>query len=148
MTVAEFLEARIAEDEAAARRCAEAFPGSWDVEDRGYRAHVVCDEPYFHHVSELDERHTNVEHLGGALQMIAEFNPARVLAECAAKRAILRRHATITVWPDGTGGAKYYYGSKKVCASCDERTQTPCPTIGLLAAVYSDHPDYDKDWAL
>lgn len=98
MTLAEFLEARIAEDEMA------------------------------------------------AYDRMGEREGDRTLAECAAKRAIIRRHATITVWPDGTGGAKYYYGSKKVCASCDERTQTPCPTIGILAAVYSDHPDYDKDW--
>jgi hypothetical protein len=144
VTITEFLEARIAEDEAAARRCEKAFPGSWDVEDRGYHAHVVCDGPYFHHVSELDQQHTNVDHLGGALQMIADFNPARVLAECAAKRAIIGGHE----------GRRDLYGGRDayLCEMCTEAGPNaqgwPCATLKALAAVYSDHPDYDKDWAL
>lgn len=90
------------------------------------------------------------EEKGRALQgytdyFIEEFGD-RLLAECAAKRAISEAHTVITVWPEGTGGSKYYTGSKQVCASCDERTETPCPTARALAAVYADHPDYQQEW--
>jgi hypothetical protein len=146
VTVTEFLEARITEDEAAARRCEKAFPGSWDVEDRGYRAHVVCDGPYFHHVSELDQQHTNVEHIGGALQMIADFNPARVLAECAAKRQVIEA---------ALDDANSIDLELACCHSVEKLRANLCPVfapgpraIRALAAVYKDHPDYRQEWAL
>lgn len=107
MTITEFLEARIAEDEAAARRAAEVFPGSWDIEDRGHHAHVVCDGPNFHYVSELDQKQApDVDWLGGALQNIANYQPARVLAECAAKRVIMAELTppALPEWTPDCGG--------------------------------------------
>jgi hypothetical protein len=128
-TITEFLLARIAEDEAAAHRCAAVFPGSWDVEDRGWHAHVVCDGPIFHYVSELNQQNTSAEWLGGVLGMIADFQPSRVLSECAAKRALLDQHEE----------------AGPVCITCERAF--PCPTLSILASVYKDHPDYDESWA-
>lgn len=98
------------------------------------------------------------------------FKPPRVLAECAAKRAILGEHrptiATVE-WFDDTTGT----GAAHVCPSCRPEDPTdwnppigeagvrpegfvpsytlaPCPTLRALAAVYSDHPDYQQEWAL
>lgn len=140
MTITEFLEARIAEDEAAALRAAEVFPGVWDIEDRGHHAHVVSDGPNFHYVSEIDQRQAPGVWLGGALESIANFNPARVLAECAAKRAIVEEH----------GNSESLIHSP-LCRTCHDyndhdAVDWPCPTIKALAAVYASHPDYRQEW--
>ena len=70
------------------------------------------------------------------------YDSARVLAECAAKRAIVDIHG------DRDGD----------CARCSdyawfavldggEREEFPCPTLRTLAAVYADHPDYRPEWS-
>jgi hypothetical protein len=62
----------------------------------------------------------------------------RVLAECAAKRAIIAEHEWRTVSGEtGCGLCNYYrdYGWEEV---------GPCKTIRALAAVYKDHPDYTE----
>lgn len=162
MTITEFLLARIAEDEAAAHRCAGAFPGSWEVEDRGHHAHVACDAPAFHRVSEIDQRQTSADWLGGALGMIADFQPARVLAECEAKRAIIKQHGD---WPvlverppvmevDSTNLQSVSCRMSQDIAMLTERgyvsrfgVEPPtAPMIRTLASIYSDHPDYQDEW--
>lgn len=132
MTITEFLEVRITEDEALAEAAAISTHGERHTKRWDYTSYVLA----------ADRDSTAAQD-----EFITEFWPARVLAECAAKRAISEAHTVITVWPEGTGGSKYYTGSKQVCASCDERTETPCPTARALAAVYSDHPDYQQEWA-
>ena len=108
-TLADFLLARIAEDEAVARRIAA----------------VGSCEPAYH--------------------------PARVLAECAAKRAIVEMHALM----DGGDPDSFPYESEDGrtvwpgCVICDGDS-TPrrlgCDTVRHLAAPYADHPDYDPTW--
>jgi len=98
MTITEFLEARIAEDEAAARADSDEMARS------SVSIQFDCD--------------TQVR-----------FNPARVLAECEAKRAV------IGWWIEGLIG---------YVRVDDELT---CPLLPL-AAVYKDHPDYQQEWAL
>lgn len=78
---------------------------------------------------------------GSYLPLQALCNPTHVLRTVAAHREILRLHESINVWPEGTEGAKFYTGSKRVCSSCDERTDTPCPTVRALASIY--FPDED-----
>ena len=100
MTITEFLEARVAEDEKNAGTYVEVLP-------EGDMA------PLFR----------------------------RVLAECAAKRAIIGLH--------GADPAN----DKPVCLSCGDwwdgsPEPFPCPTLKALAAVYSSHEDYDSGWAL
>lgn len=60
-------------------------------------------------------------------------DPARVLREVAAKRAIMAEHLRV-------GGS---------CRMCIEWPPEPwpCRTVRLLAATWSDHPDYRAGWA-
>jgi hypothetical protein len=92
MTITEFLEARIAEDESRAN--------AWQ--------------------SRLDDLTIPAYMIGGTL------NPSSLLAECAAKRAIVAQVSDVK-W----GG----YAVRDVI-------------LGHLSAVYADHPDYQPEWAV
>lgn len=97
MDISEFLLARIAEDEAAAR---EALGRHRWVQGR---------------------------YPGTTYEHIARHDPARVLAECKAHRAIVTRYGV----PDPHRPAER-------CTDCD--------TLYDLAAVFADHPDYQDVW--
>lgn len=92
MTITEFLEARIAEDEAQAEACRKL---GWGIAEK-YGITAISFE--------------------------------RVLAECAAKRAILANVPR---------NSDFY----------DARAYTSAHTIYALAAIYADHPDYQQEWA-
>ena len=71
---------------------------------------------------------------------IARHDPARVLREVTAKRAIVTRYAAVRrafgdreggLWPDVTRREK----SHAYATLCD------------LAGIWSDHPDYQDEWA-
>ena len=100
MTITEFLEARIAEDEAEAK---------W-VEAEG------------------DHGSSPVQH------------PARVLAECAAKRAIIKQNQSYVE------AAAEREGIAFVGARCWQ--EVTGDVLKLFAAVYADHEDYRQEWAL
>lgn len=137
----EFLLARIAEDEDAARLCAEMFPSPWDVADRGWRVRIyasgVPEENFFSDdpaakterypvVMEV-EPDRNIEDprwLSERVEHVRRHDPARVLAECEAKRRIVARHDR----DDSTS-----FGQ-------------PCQTLRLLALPYADHSDYRPEW--
>jgi len=114
-TITEFLDARIAEDEAVARRVAD---GPGEPGGRGIWSVAIG-------VSGNDAKFAHVA-----------SDPARALAECAAKRAIIsnvgpyscsQAHPQFDVYhPDGHLS----------------------PVIRALAAVFKDHADYQEDWAL
>jgi len=102
MTITEFLEARIAEDEArASSGWARLGDSRWETTDYGQDF----------------------------------LTPSAVLAECAAKRAIVAgrvridRSANDDDWSMGYSDANY-------------------EAVKALAAVYADHEDYDSGWAL
>jgi hypothetical protein len=61
----------------------------------------------------------------------ARYDPARVLREVEAKRALLTGHEGVhrCDWGEHRGG-----------------DFTPCKQVVTLAAVYRDHPDYDPEW--
>jgi hypothetical protein len=108
----EFLEARIAEDEslAAAAIKSHAPDEVWE--------------------SELGSMNLWPEDIA----FWASQTPYRVLAECAAKRAIIED------WEDPEDDGVwegYDYG----CALTTDRAAR------ALAAAYSDHPDYQQEWA-
>ena len=169
MTITEFLEARIAEDEAVARAAVDSErPGQhWQwvtgqtdtpvapgdlAEAQGHQPTIslrTVEEfpssagmlPAFPigYAQEVDP---------GAGDHITRHDPARVLAECAAKRAIIGDHELV---------AKIYL--KDYCSTCADwenselgegppGVEYPCPTVKALAAVYADHEDYDSGWAL
>jgi len=98
MTITEFLEARIGEDEARAK-----------------------------YVSEYGDT-------GGL------FDPARVLAECAAKRAVIEQRQTYAKAVAESEGIAF------VGARCGQ--EVIGDVLKLLAAVYKHHPDYQQEWAL
>lgn len=108
MTLTEFLLARIAEDEAAALRLCpgrNAANGHWrrgSLQDEAVRA-----------IDPLDADH------------VLRHDPARVLAECEAKRRIVELNAT-------KPGRK--------------TTFRRLLTLQTLALPYADHPDYRQEW--
>lgn len=64
---------------------------------------------------------------------IAQHGPSRVLADIAAKRAVLDLHAEhAAAYPDE-------------CAHCN-RNEAAWDTIRLLAQPFRDHPDFDPAW--
>jgi hypothetical protein len=61
--------------------------------------------------------------------------PARALREVEAKRKILDHHKPVR------------HEGRTVCHSClGASTFWPCRTLQHLAAIDSDHPDYDPAW--
>ena len=107
MTIVEFLLARIADDEAAA----SAKPPGAFIE-----RHTM-----YYRASEAD---------GFGYVWTSRF---RVLAECAAKRQIIK-HCTETL-EDSSGG----YTSGALLA---ERV------LSAMASTYAEHPDYQQDWTV
>lgn len=115
MTLTEFLLARIAEDEAVARSVDEHLI-------RSLRSIV---------------RHAPLP--GGEVLHIVRWDPARVLAECEAKRRIIQAFVpnfeteTDRQYQDRiyahAGGGKYH------------------PPLLALALPYADHPEYRPEWA-
>lgn len=119
--IVDFLEARIAEDEAA-------------MELRGDFPHSI------HSYDVAGTYNANCPDCRGLA------GTARALAECAAKRAIIAEHGiddsatgdwceTCAAWWD------YALGEGPPAI------QHPCPTLKAVAAVYKDHPDYQQEWA-
>lgn len=117
MTLTEFLLARIAEDEDRANEASTYTSQRWSVTagagsvDVGGRVDIE---------------------LPASLQTlpmhIAHFDPARVLAECEAKRRIVEaRRGPLPVSDD------CYYDGLDVA-------------IYHLASVYADHPDFNPEW--
>jgi hypothetical protein len=145
MTITEFLEARIAEDEALARAA-----GKRSLEWRSFGRSVyggTIYEPSIEDGDEPDDGYGSIHivydegspHEDEAAH-IARHDPARVLAECAAKRAIINEHQTVPTAPGRPD---------TTCAGCGLAFNArPCPTLAHLATVYTSHPDYQQEWAL
>jgi hypothetical protein len=100
-----FLLARIAEDETEARSC-------------------------FNGVGAALPRQALTLRLSNAGDVVV-WNPARVLAECEAKRKIVEQTVS------GFG-----------CLTCRDWTAEELleNTLGYLALPYADHPDYRQEW--
>lgn len=76
---------------------------------------------------------------------IAAHDPARVLADLAAKRAILDEHSNVNGGDCGTcvvGEWGYPTNGGSTIA------HYPCRTLRLLAAPYAEHPEYDPAWRI
>lgn len=134
LTLTDFLLSRIAEDEAAVKRALD-FPYHVAGPPWGAAYEPVADDPS----SSLTDHHLAV-------------TPARVLAECAARRRIVERERwtpspgmecdghPIPFAPHGDYGEGF-------CMYYAERDGEFSPDLRDLAAIYSDHPDYRADWA-
>ena len=123
ITLTEFLLARIAEDEAGAQT---GRNDHWRVEGGETWEHQG--RPYKlvgggKHLATFDVDHGTLPSIH-----IARWSPARVLAECEAKRRIVAEAEKC----DGAPRGGWCYG-------CDV-------ALRAHAAVYSDHSDYRDEW--
>lgn len=128
MTLTEFLLARIAEDEAVARKARE------DADADGHW--VIVNFPYEgSHAASYPVAADDVNRGDQPWEIHAtRYDPARVLAECEAKRRIVSRCDLIIRGRDvGMFG--------------EGQRQDASDNLRALAAVYADHPDYDAAWA-
>ena len=109
MKITEFLLARIAEDETTALA---AVDGQADPENGwGYEGRTLIP-------------HVGIIHHAVQAEHITRWHPYRVVAECAAKRAIIEQAER-----SDSGWWESIY-------------------VAILAAVYADHPDYQTEWKL
>jgi len=145
-----FLAARLDEDEAAARACKHA---EWRVEGPPPEAGITG--PAGEMLLEGRSGQYTWAHLarpamhtGYSLHHAARHDPARVLREVAAKRAILDE------WEDTSGRRYHLPEGVSEGRDDDERLRDDAvaeamdTVIAHLAAVYSGHPDYRPEWAL
>lgn len=76
---------------------------------------------------------------------VARWDPARVVAEVAAKRAILDLHAIVSNGcdkPDSDYCQECYYDR----GYNPQGFPMPCPTVRLLALPYASNPGYEESW--
>jgi hypothetical protein len=140
-----FLRARLDEDEGAARMAAAPawFLGSTEHDDK--RSVRYTGPSTLHPGQEWDYFIADHVDLADANHM-ARHDPARVLREVAAKRAILARHRPW--WDDYVDGDGIERATRE-CRECrppGTPDNWPCYTIKVLAAVFSDHPGYRDEW--
>lgn len=115
MTLTEFLLARIAEDERAAASSG-LTDQIWEAVRDGEGVYVVG-------LSATIAENVNL----GYEDHIARHDPARVQAECKAKRLIIERAESVSAdpgWVQVEGDA----------------------ILAALALPYADHPDYNPEW--
>jgi hypothetical protein len=141
----EFLLARFAEDEEVARA---ATPGPWfangamdENSQVGTGTGVVGRTVGFPGVDRRgDVVSDGVEGDGGAwwpdAQHIARHDPARVLAECDAKRRIVEQHSDVHDCSSVDWAANDFGGAGWI----------GCDVPRLLALPYADHKDYREEW--
>lgn len=145
----DFLLARIAEDEAVARA---ASPSPWQYGDVAsvaggslYDKTRMIGDLHYEHLGNHDGsivRHLLSDEADANGAHIARHDPARVLAECEAKRRIVEEHALVRIdRPDLHPDA---------CAACGCHetypTRWPCRTLRYIATAYADHPSYREEW--
>jgi hypothetical protein len=157
MTLAEFLLARVAEDEAAART---AIMESYEEErwlrpnERGV-VQVVDDGVWRTGDHAMDEAridgigitvYDEGGHTAEQARHIARWDPARVLADCEAKRRIVEEYAE-AIAPNPNP----YHGSNTGTPSDDgfyeggweDALKLACQ---CLALPYADHPEFREEW--
>ena len=126
MSLVEFLLARIAEDEAAARA---ASPGPWHTDAEASEVLAVDD------ILVADGFALSSFQLRATTRHIARRDPARVLAECEAKRELVTN--LMRVCEDGRC---WQCGSANILDLRDAVMLT-------LALPYASHSDYQAWWA-
>lgn len=143
----DFLAARLQEDEDTAR-AATAGPWRWEHGEGDLCNDPECPYGTLIGVWEDGETPFHIWDVHGFdakegsradADHIARHDPARVLREVAAKRAIIEEH-TCPCSDDCDD-----------CGACSgshmaDPTPAPCNTLKLLALPYADHPAYNPKW--
>ena len=136
--LAEFLRARLNEDERAART---AFPAPWIRHDKVAGVHADDSTPErTYGTAVADCRRVRDGYGVPNADHIARWGPARVLAEVDAKRRIL---AECSYWYDKVNASAT---EKHPMPNLAERFEVAMPVLALLPLPYADHPDYREDW--
>lgn len=139
--LAAFLQARLDEDEQTARQSAAEGGEHWRYEQWAERD---GDSIRPDQILSVGNRVVNVQRLeGGTLrpgeaEHVARHDPARVLADVAAKRRILGEAL------DKADGGHEYYPPDDIVNDIRERAFKL--VLEALALPYSDHPDYRDEW--
>lgn len=170
----EFLTARYDEDEAVARAATQlpcCEPLGWRAADRwshrprglftrddtGGRA-ITLLTPDYPESTDSGVDLIRAEDGGIPLNVadhIVTWDPARVLADIAAKRRILARHSALHAivepvdggqWCTHCGGWPCTHEGESVCTLCGY--DDGCPDVRALASPYADHPDFRPEWHL
>lgn len=142
--LATFLRAQLDEDERVARA---ADSGRWLPEDKGITFEYRADD---FHGGEAQAR--LVADTRANQWHIANWDPARVLAEVDAKRRMLELHAPVA-------SGSYIQPGPLQCEHCADQCHSrsglgcdspdapwPCDTVRLLALPYADRPGYQEEW--
>lgn len=140
MDIAEFLEARWAERAAVAK----GAPG-WKLEHWTAIKYASKDSGRNWRV-DAEPRCVVDAVAAEDAEHIALNDPAAVLADIEAKRAILAEHRPSypVTYPKPSG--------QPTCTTCHdggfdwEPPAWPCRTVRLLIAPFAAHPDYDQTW--
>jgi hypothetical protein len=144
-TLIEFLEARLAEDEQIARNASMPLVGGdrevWAYDREAFA--VRATHGRWNVATRRDDPSDSAPiSIGDAYgEYIAANQPARVLREVAAKRAIL---ADIV---PAMNGADEQINSEWGVGPMDPADYESVELLRLLALPYSDHPDFDPNWS-
>lgn len=143
MTLVEFLEARIAEEEAGAHA---AGGQDWYL--------VLVPPPAMRRTPD-EETHWSVDSPAslvsyevtsrGKAGHIADWSPARVLADCKAKRAVMDCIFAYEYKIDGEWACCHSAGEIRA-GECEATPVDEIEALRALALPYADHPDYQKKW--
>jgi hypothetical protein len=143
----EFIEARLAEDEALARACdpsAWRANGSWrrpaqygaPAAQGGY---VLAAAGEWHVLAKSYDVTPNTYHM-------ARHDPARVLRDVEAKRRLINRILRYEASSDGEYGC--CHDAEAIGrGGCPEINPNEIEALRLLALPYVDHPDYNPSWS-
>lgn len=143
MTLAEFLLARIAEDENVATQAkgrngadwtaSHLDAGAWRIEGS---KDIGANPRAYNGDRELWDDETALGMHPETAAHIVRHDPARVLAECEAKRRIVEYAQE---W-------RAAFNADRVGFDRMDALLTSTHMLELLAAPYSDHPDYREEW--
>lgn len=154
MTIIDFVLARIAEREAAAR---EATPAPWVAVGTRFYPPDSGDIMLTGYVDAWAIPGTVVEPSieGADAQHIALSDPAYVLADCNAKRRIVELHPIYRgprLLAVDRSGVDFACERCHATSSIDDESVIEalgaCDTLRALASIHADHPDFNPAWKL
>lgn len=138
MTIVEFLTARVDEREAQAKAASE---GPWRSGDT-YGGHVSVEAPGWTVAANMDRADAD---------LIAANDPAYVLADVAAKRAIIAAAFEDGATIDSEWGC--CHDPEAIRRACMEADGLDCygvkhaeAAMKLLIQPFADHPDFNPTW--
>lgn len=151
MTIKEFVEARIAEDEAISR-AASRQSAEWRVYEgcvRGgpfYEGDPEGGYPAGGETTIVAYDGTPFEVEAQQSRHIARHDPARVLRQAGVLRALVAGHDR-DEWfefdDETTGSCK---ACSNYCPECRSLVRWPCNTLRMVAGIWHNHPDYQPEY--